>query len=143
MNELENRGGGDRLGESAAGTGLGVNGITRESGERPPTPSIPDDTGVSGSEMQALELESSVTISNVAPLQQSMQALFEASVTLVALDGREVEQVDGAGVQLLAAFLKEATERRVGVQWTGASDRLRSAAIQLGLNAELGLAPKL
>jgi len=88
--------------------------------------------------MKVLDLESSLTISEAACLQRLMLNLFE-SASVVTLDGSGVEQVDGAGVQLLAAFMKEAAERQVEVRWSGVSDRLWSAATQLGLAEVLDL----
>jgi ABC-type transporter Mla MlaB component len=88
--------------------------------------------------MPVLDLGSSLTIAEAACLQKIMLNLFE-SVSVMSLNGSDIEQVDGAGIQLLAAFMKEAAERQIEVRWSGVSDRLWSAATQLGLADLLGL----
>ena len=89
-------------------------------------------------ESTLLKLDSSLTIAEVAGLQGSMRSLLESAMTLT-LNGSSVEQVDGAGIQLLAAFINEAANRRIEIHWTGVSLPLRSAAVQLSLDAFLGL----
>ena len=71
-------------------------------------------------------------------VQQKMLELLKTESALI-LDGAEVEQIDGAGIQLLAVFMKEAGERNIAIRWSGVSDRLRLAADQLGLGGFLGL----
>ena len=86
-------------------------------------------------------LNSSLTIAEVTGLKQAMLDLYKSS-DLLTLDGSEIEHVDGAGVQLLAAFVKEAAERRIDIRWSGASERLQSAVLQLGLDMVLDLKVK-
>jgi ABC-type transporter Mla MlaB component len=56
-----------------------------------------------------------------------------------ALDGRVVERVDTAALQLLTLFRREATSRGCAVSWLGASDTLCEAAGVLGLSQALDL----
>ena len=84
-------------------------------------------------------LSEDLTIADAAAIHQSMLDVLR-SASSVTLDGSEVEQVDGAGIQLLAAFMKEAAERQIEIRWQGVSDPLRSAAAQLGLGDFLRLA---
>ena len=88
--------------------------------------------------MPLLDLASSLTIAEVSSLKKTILDLFR-SASGVTLDGAEIEQVDGAGIQLLAAVMKEAGERQIEIRWSGASQQLRSAATQLGLDELLGL----
>lgn len=57
----------------------------------------------------------------------------------IELDGRAVERIDTAGLQLLAAFVRELGERHHAIHWAGASPALAGAARQIGLDAALGL----
>lgn len=89
--------------------------------------------------MPVFNLESSLTIVEAASMQQSMLNLFSSTFGVI-LDGSEVEQVDAAGIQLLAVIMKKAAERQIEIRWSGASDQLCSAAAQLGLDDLLSLA---
>ena len=55
------------------------------------------------------------------------------------IDGRAVERVDTAALQLLTLFRREALARGCQVRWCGASDTLREAAQTLGLGNALDL----
>lgn len=55
------------------------------------------------------------------------------------LDGRAVERVDTAALQLLTLFRREATARGCAVSWLGASNILCEAAGVLGLAQALDL----
>jgi len=79
-----------------------------------------------------LRLDSCLTIAEVGPLAEQLAGVFDSGDSLV-LDGSEIEQIDGAGVQLLAALMKEAAAQQTQVVWSGATTILRDAAAQLGL----------
>ena len=82
--------------------------------------------------------EDSLTISDVADLHQSLtEALSETGE--IRLDGSEIRQADGAGMQLLAGFAQEAVKLHVPFKWLGASEELCEAATQLGLAKTLQL----
>lgn len=55
------------------------------------------------------------------------------------LDGRGVEHVDTAALQLLMLFQRELKARGGTLGWRGASDALNNAAGLLGLSRTLGL----
>ncbi|MEI7035969.1 STAS domain-containing protein [Fulvimonas yonginensis] len=55
------------------------------------------------------------------------------------IDGRAVERVDTAALQLLTLFRREALARGCAVSWQGASTTLREAADTLGLAQALDL----
>jgi phospholipid transport system transporter-binding protein len=57
----------------------------------------------------------------------------------MAIDGSAVERIDTAGLQLLAAFFLDMGARQKSIRWCGASESLRSAARQVGLDGLLGL----
>ncbi len=78
-------------------------------------------------------LPGSITIMDVGELRAPLLQHLEGDVPL-QIDGSEVESIEGAGVQLLAAFFKTANEKGIELSWVGASDSLRTAARQVGLD---------
>lgn len=89
----------------------------------------------SSAQAPVLCLESNMTIAEVGDLKLQMQPFLQ-SAGPVQIDGEQVEAIDGAGLQLLAALVKELIGKSVEVRWTGASESLRNAASLMGL-AEL------
>ena len=85
-----------------------------------------------------LVLASSLTIADVGELQPQM-ATYLDRVDALQLDGAGVETIDGAGLQLLAAFVKELGSRSLAYRWNGASGTLLNAARQVGLSDLLRL----
>jgi anti-anti-sigma regulatory factor len=83
-------------------------------------------------------LPPTLTISEVGELYALLQAALQGAEP-IALDGSSVESVDGAGLQLLAGFVKSADEASLPVSWCGASERLRQAAAIVGLDNVLHL----
>jgi phospholipid transport system transporter-binding protein len=67
------------------------------------------------------------------------ELLGALDVPATHLDGRAVERVDTAALQLLTLFRREATARGCAVSWLGASDVLCEAAGVLGLARALDL----
>ena len=57
----------------------------------------------------------------------------------VELDARELTRVDGAGLQLLAAFVLELGQRGHVLHWHGVSENVANAARVTGLSHLLGL----
>jgi ABC-type transporter Mla MlaB component len=57
----------------------------------------------------------------------------------VQIDGAAVDRVDTAGLQLLAAFIRDLQAQLRAVEWIGCSAALRRAANSLGLAVALGL----
>jgi len=90
------------------------------------------------SEVSQLDLEGSLTIAEVSGLQETMLGMLNDGKA-IKLSGGDVAQVDAAGLQLLAALMKEAVQRMTEVQWIKASAELRTAATQLGLDSALQL----
>ena len=77
-------------------------------------------------------------IAGVAGLHEELRVRLDAGQPTHFL-AAEVGRVDGAALQLLAAFARESTERGQPVAWTAPSDALRRAACLLGLESMLGL----
>ncbi len=51
----------------------------------------------------------------------------------IALNGENLQRVDGAGLQLLVSFFREAQRQNFSVHWQGASPALRHAAQLFGV----------
>ena len=85
-----------------------------------------------------LKLEESITIADVGEYQAKLAA-YLVSGDSVEIDGSQVASVDGAGLQLLAAFVKDLISKSAGVTWLGASDALQRAARQFGVYSALQL----
>lgn len=86
----------------------------------------------------AIGLPAVLTIAEVGELHLVLQSALQGGGA-VEIDGSPVESVDGAGMQLLAGFLKCADEVRVPVTWRAASGRLQQAAATIGLAEALRL----
>lgn len=76
-------------------------------------------------------------ISCVTELKTAMQQLLTSN-ELITLDGREVERIDGAALQLLVAFIRQASDQNIMYQWLEPSPPLKEAAKLAGLDKELG-----
>lgn len=83
-------------------------------------------------------LPPSLTVADVAEVLEMLRARLDGASKLV-INGADVEATDGAGLQLLAVFMKAAMQRELAVEWSGASATLCAAAQQLGLGDLLGL----
>ncbi len=101
-----------------------------DTGDRPPDASAetPDvDTGA------AFALPEQMSIQEVGELHAVLRDMLDAGGG-IHLDASGVESVDGAGIQLLAAFFKEAVAHQISVEWAGGvSPTLVEAADVLGL----------
>lgn len=80
----------------------------------------------------------SPTIRTVTEFQAELAERLDDSGA-VQIDGAAVERIDTAGLQLLAAFVRELGGESRAVEWVGCSVGLRRAATALGLETALGL----
>jgi phospholipid transport system transporter-binding protein len=80
----------------------------------------------------------SPTIRTITSLQTELAERLDESGPL-QIDGTAVDRVDTAGLQLLAAFVRDLRAEARTVEWVGCSDALKKAAQALGLHAELCL----
>lgn len=83
-------------------------------------------------------LESRVDVTLVAELRSTLDMALAGEGPL-RVDGRGVEQVDSAGLQLLLALRHEAERRGRAFAWQGRSPALQDTARRLGLVQALGL----
>jgi anti-anti-sigma regulatory factor len=85
-----------------------------------------------------IALGESLVISSAIDWREKMAAAISGN-DKVKLNGGEVERIDGVGLQLLVALMKEAVNSNATVSWDSASDVLIDGAAQLGLIEILGL----
>lgn len=83
-------------------------------------------------EADILLLPSSLTIADVTEYQaQLLRSLEQGGPSQI--DGREIDAIDGAGLQLLCAFVKELSDKSLPVSWVGASEVLIDSAGRMGV----------
>ena len=80
----------------------------------------------------------SPTIRTITALQSELAERLDDSGS-VQIDATAVDRVDTAGLQLLAAFVRDLRAEMRTVEWVGCSDALRKTAAALGLEAALCL----
>jgi phospholipid transport system transporter-binding protein len=80
----------------------------------------------------------SPTIRTINSLQSEMAERLDESGPL-QIDGTAVDRVDTAGLQLLAAFVRDLRTEARTIEWVGCSDALIKAAQALGLHSALCL----
>ena len=80
----------------------------------------------------------SPTIRTINSLQTELAERLDESGPL-QIDATAVDRVDTAGLQLLAAFVRDVRAEQRTVEWVGCSDAMRKAATALGLDGALGL----
>lgn len=96
----------------------------------------PDDTG--HSEKHIIQCGEVMDIASAAELKQSLVKALQSSQSIVLVAG-QVERADTAALQLLSAFVHDATFRGVTVEWRDPSAALCQSAQLLGLLDELQL----
>jgi len=80
----------------------------------------------------------SPTIRTITSLQTELAERLDESGPL-QIDATAVDRVDTAGLQLLAAFVRDLRAEARTVEWVGCSDALQKAARALGLHSALCL----
>jgi anti-anti-sigma regulatory factor len=88
--------------------------------------------------MPPIELGSDLGIERAGDLKDQLLAQLESGRSVV-LDGSQVERVHGAGLQLLAAFVREREEAGRKTRIDAPSPALVDAARVLALTTALGL----
>jgi anti-anti-sigma regulatory factor len=97
-----------------------------------PNASGPEDTVDS-----EYRLPGSLTIAEVAEVHAHLVELLGMRDAL-ALNGSDVEMIDGAGMQLLAALEKAAGQRGVALAWRDMPDAVTASAALLGMHGLFG-----
>jgi len=97
--------------------------------EPPPTSAEPS---------TAFALTAECLIAGASTLKQSLASLLDEPRP-ITLDITALQRIDTAGLQLLAAFVRERAGHDRAVEWQGTAPALTSAAQLLGLTTLLGL----
>ncbi len=90
------------------------------------------------SDSGVVALGSALTIADVTEWREKITVVFDLTEP-IRLEGGEIDQVDGAGIQFLVAVMQEAVSKGIEVSWVGVSEVLQNAAEQLGLSDVLHL----
>ncbi|MEO5343087.1 MAG: STAS domain-containing protein [Gammaproteobacteria bacterium SHHR-1] len=89
---------------------------------------------------EVIDLGDVLTIREVGQMHERLlQALIDQGGEDYRLSAAELQQVDGAAVQMLVAFVQEATRRGCGLHWQASSEALNKAAADMGLDQALRL----
>jgi len=88
---------------------------------------------------KTVKIAHDLRVAAAAAAYAELCAAAKARERRVALDARQVEKVDAAGLQALLAGKRALTEAGKAVSWAGCSPQLRSAAELLALAEPLGL----
>ncbi len=91
----------------------------------------------SAAAMTTVELPSDCRVAWLEGIRE--QLVTSLKMATVKLDAASVEKIDTAGVQLLAAFQRDAREGGCEVTWVSPSSVLRDAVQRLGLTNVLAL----
>lgn len=100
-----------------------------------------DDAQVAGAASDGtavLNLDSSLTVAEAAELKEILLAHVR-SMTPLCIDASDVETIDTAGLQLIAALYKAAAAKGLQVTLQAPSDRFADAASRIGLGTLFGL----
>ena len=92
----------------------------------------------SAAEAGPFVLDSNLTIAEVGEVHPLMLAQLQGGEPVV-MDASHIEAIDGAGIQLLAAFVKGLGEKSQGFSWGGVSEKLLQSAQQMGVEEALQL----
>ena len=83
-------------------------------------------------------LSADCTVAASAALKSGLLEVLREPTSL-ALDIAAVQRIDTAGIQLIAAFVRERQSLGLQIEWRGAAPAFSSAAHLLGVAAVLGL----
>lgn len=83
------------------------------------------------------EIQAVQDISSVSAIHSELKELL--SNENIILDGKQVERIDGASLQLIYSFVEEARIKGIKVSWRSPSEVLRNNAKLLGLEDALQL----
>lgn len=80
----------------------------------------------------------SLDISVVSQFHSQLKDVLHDAKSIELAAG-DLQRIDGAGIQMLVAFFKEAEQMHIHVDWSETSDALVKAASLLGLTEQLNL----
>lgn len=86
-----------------------------------------------------MELDPELRIGQAQALSEKLRSVLDARQRVV-FDASQIELVDTCGLQLLAAFVRDAEGQGMALRWSGVSEPFRKAAKLLDLEQHLKLA---
>lgn len=90
-------------------------------------------------ETKTVKIGRDLRIATVGATLGALRKAAGGADTRVALDARQVEKVDAAGLQALLAGRAQLARAGKTLSWTGCSPQFTAAALLLGLGDSLGL----
>ena len=88
---------------------------------------------------KTIKIARDLRISGAAATFAALRSAADAAERRIALDARQVEKVDAAGLQALLAGRKALDSAGKALSWVGCSEQLKTAAGLLGLAESLEL----
>ena len=85
-----------------------------------------------GSEGATVKLPATISITETARLRDDLLEIMKVDGG-IAIDASQVQRIDTAGLQLLAAFVENANTCKRSLAWWGETAALTEAAERLGL----------
>lgn len=85
----------------------------------------------------SITFDDTLDITLAASYHEQLNQLLNQYKT-ITLNAENVERIDGAGLQLLAAFMKSAASLHISVEWQACSELVKKQANLLGLTGSLG-----
>jgi anti-anti-sigma regulatory factor len=85
-----------------------------------------------------IKLKECLTIQEVSGMTHSIKTIFDSGMSLL-IDVSDIQRIDGAGLQLLSAIVKEANDKMIDITWKGYSKAFNDAVLHYGLNKIINL----
>lgn len=117
---------------------LARKGADRRSPKRSTKQRRPDAARAKAPPAAALTLAAECTVAESDSLKAGLTRLLDEAEA-VTLDVRGLQRIDAAGLQLLAAFVRDRRAAERAVEWRGRAPALDAAATLLGLHGMLQL----
>jgi anti-anti-sigma regulatory factor len=96
-------------------------------------------TGKASEVVKTIRIARDLRVAAASAAFEALRKAADGAEQRIALDGRQVEKVDAAGLQALLAGRQALLREGKAVSWTGCSAQLRAAASLLGLAGPLEL----
>lgn len=85
-----------------------------------------------------IKLQSELNIRHVAELKDLLTGALNGDEAII-LDASEVDSADAAGLQLLVAFIQQASLKKCSVEWLKPTEGFLSTVKLMGLNDALNI----
>ncbi|MDH5229111.1 MAG: STAS domain-containing protein [Gammaproteobacteria bacterium] len=92
----------------------------------------------SGNAMTVIKCEPVLDINDVADLKAHLLEALQSSKS-IEINAGEVDRIDAAALQLFFAFVREAKQADIQVNWVSCSTAFEQSASLLGMREQMGL----